>query len=55
MHTGAGFALCWQGHPTLTIGYENPDQEIIQMISESMLIVIPKLVTNNGALSQLND
>jgi hypothetical protein len=42
MHTGAGFALCWQGHPTLTIGYENPEQEFIQMISESMLIIIPK-------------
>lgn len=40
--TGAGFALCWQGHPTLTINYANPDNELIQVISDSMLIVIPK-------------
>lgn len=42
INTGAGFALCWKGHPTLLIGYENPDRELVQMISDSALIVIPE-------------
>jgi hypothetical protein len=42
INTGAGFALCWKGHPTLLIGYENADRELVQMISDSALIVIPE-------------
>ncbi|OCH92936.1 hypothetical protein OBBRIDRAFT_802282 [Obba rivulosa] len=40
---GAGFALCWKGDPQLTIGHRNPESELIQVISNSMLVVIPNL------------
>uniref|UniRef100_A0A8H7Y1A7 Uncharacterized protein n=1 Tax=Psilocybe cubensis TaxID=181762 RepID=A0A8H7Y1A7_PSICU len=44
--TGAGFVLCWQGLPEIRIGYENPQQELIQVTSDKMLIAIPNF--NNG-------
>ncbi|EMD40776.1 hypothetical protein CERSUDRAFT_111360 [Gelatoporia subvermispora B] len=40
---GAGFALCWKGDPQLTIGHQNAERELIQVTSESMLVVIPNL------------
>lgn len=39
---GAGFALCWRGKPKLLIGQENEQNELMQLVSESMLITIPK-------------
>ena len=41
---GAGFALCWEGNPQLLINQKNEQNELIQMISESMSIIIPKYV-----------
>ncbi|KZT62125.1 hypothetical protein CALCODRAFT_277895 [Calocera cornea HHB12733] len=40
---GAGFALCWQGSPSISIGYSAKDQELIQVSSERMSLVIPNL------------
>lgn len=39
---GAGLLLSWQGNPKLLIGHENEDKELIQVISNSMFIAIPK-------------
>ncbi|EGO01866.1 hypothetical protein SERLA73DRAFT_71025 [Serpula lacrymans var. lacrymans S7.3] len=39
---GAGFALCWQGLPKVLIGFANEDQEVVQVVSDTMLIMIPK-------------
>ncbi|KAJ6628726.1 golgi-body localization protein domain-containing protein [Mycena sp. CBHHK59/15] len=39
--SGAGFVLAWQGNPKLLIARENTDKELIQVISDSMLIAIP--------------
>ena len=41
---GAGFALCWRGNPQLLIGQPNEAEELVQVISDSMLIIIPKYV-----------
>ncbi|KZT12507.1 uncharacterized protein LAESUDRAFT_638973 [Laetiporus sulphureus 93-53] len=41
--TGAGFALCWQGNPRLLIGQPNEQQELVQLVSNSMLIIIPNV------------
>lgn len=41
---GAGIALCWEGNPQLLIGQKNDQNELIQMVSDSMLIIIPKYV-----------
>ncbi|KAJ6485160.1 golgi-body localization protein domain-containing protein [Mycena vitilis] len=38
---GAGFVLAWQGSPKLLIAKENDDKELIQVISDSMVIAIP--------------
>ncbi|TFK55958.1 hypothetical protein OE88DRAFT_1731595 [Heliocybe sulcata] len=46
---GAGFALCWQGNPRLDIGLANEDKELIQMTSDTMLVVIPNLETEYDA------
>ncbi|KAH9951643.1 golgi-body localization protein domain-containing protein [Amylocystis lapponica] len=45
---GAGFALCWRGSPQLLIGQENDEGELIQMISDSMLVVIPNVHDSSG-------
>jgi hypothetical protein len=42
LDSGAGFVLCWQGSPKILIGYENPQKELIQVISEGMLIAVPQ-------------
>lgn len=39
--SGAGFAFCWNGNTRMTIGHKNEDQELLQVISDNMLIVIP--------------
>ncbi|KAI6163026.1 golgi-body localization protein domain-containing protein [Pisolithus thermaeus] len=39
---GSGFAFCWQGKPRINIGFENDVQEIVQVNSDAMLIVIPR-------------
>lgn len=39
---GAGFVLSWQGNPKLLVGQKNEDKELIQVLSDSMLIAIPK-------------
>ena len=41
---GAGFALCWKGSPQLLVGQPNSAGELIQVISGSMLVIIPKYV-----------
>ncbi|KAJ3799089.1 golgi-body localization protein domain-containing protein [Lentinula aff. detonsa] len=40
---GAGFLYSWKGHTKLLIGRKNDDGELIQVISDSMLIAIPNL------------
>lgn len=45
---GAGFALCWSGNPQLLIGQPNDQNELIQVISDSMLVIIPNLVDTWG-------
>ncbi|KAF8556963.1 hypothetical protein OG21DRAFT_1435884 [Imleria badia] len=49
---GAGFALCWQGEPRLSIGSRNKDREFVQVTSDSMSILIPKFepVTGSGGI-----
>lgn len=39
---GSGFAFCWQGKPRIDIGFENDVQEVVQVNSDAMLIVIPR-------------
>ncbi|KAL4076077.1 golgi-body localization protein domain-containing protein [Scleroderma citrinum] len=39
---GAGFAFCWEGEPQIKIGFDNSAAELVQVTSETMLIVIPK-------------
>lgn len=39
---GAGFALCWKGNPKLCIGFPNDVNEVIQVSSDAMSIIIPK-------------
>ncbi|KZS98046.1 hypothetical protein SISNIDRAFT_449676 [Sistotremastrum niveocremeum HHB9708] len=41
--TGAGFAFCWQGLPVIEIGPKRSDHEVVRVLSDRMLIVIPKL------------
>ncbi|KAJ7094663.1 golgi-body localization protein domain-containing protein [Mycena belliarum] len=38
---GAGFVLAWQGNPKLLIAQTNDDKELIQVLSDSMVIAIP--------------
>jgi hypothetical protein len=39
---GSGFVLCWQGNPEIRVGYENQQKELIQVLSDDMLIAVPK-------------
>jgi hypothetical protein len=39
---GAGFVLCWKGNPEVLIGQRNQDSELIQVISQSMIMAIPE-------------
>lgn len=39
---GAGFVLCWQGSPEIRIGHENHQRELLQVMSNEMLIAVPK-------------
>lgn len=41
---GAGFALCWKGSPSLLVGQPNDAGELIQVKSDSMLVIVPKCV-----------
>ncbi|KAI0796722.1 golgi-body localization protein domain-containing protein [Abortiporus biennis] len=41
--SGTGFALCWKGNPRLLINQQNDQNEIVQMISDSMLIAVPNI------------
>ncbi|KAF4601061.1 hypothetical protein EYR38_005710 [Pleurotus pulmonarius] len=41
---GAGFVLSWQGHTKLLIGHANSNNEIVQVISDSMVIAVPSQV-----------
>ncbi|KAJ7638917.1 golgi-body localization protein domain-containing protein [Roridomyces roridus] len=38
---GAGFVLAWRGKPKLLIAQPNDDNELIQVLSDSMVIAIP--------------
>lgn len=44
LDAGAGFVLCWQGNPEIRVGYDNPQKELIQVISDGMLIAVPEYV-----------
>ncbi|KAI0939194.1 hypothetical protein AcV5_000680 [Taiwanofungus camphoratus] len=50
---GAGFALCWLGNPQLLVGQQNDENELIQMISETMLVVIPNVEDAYGDTSTI--
>lgn len=39
---GTGFVLAWNGNPEIRVGYENLQKELIQVLSDGMLIAIPK-------------
>ncbi|KAH7914213.1 golgi-body localization protein domain-containing protein [Hygrophoropsis aurantiaca] len=39
---GAGFALCWKGHPRILIGFNNDNEELMQVLSDTMSIIIPQ-------------
>ena len=39
---GTGFVLSWNGSPEIRVGYENLQKELIQVLSDGMLIAIPK-------------
>ncbi len=41
---GAGFAFCWNGNTEILINYENSGNELLQLTSDTMLIVIPEFV-----------
>ncbi|TBU45037.1 golgi-body localization protein domain-containing protein [Dichomitus squalens] len=45
---GAGFAFCWKGSPQLLIGQPNGASELIQVISDSMSIIIPNTKDTYG-------
>nr|VWO95170.1 Uncharacterized protein [Ganoderma boninense] len=45
---GAGFALCWKGKPQLLVGQPNDASELVQVISDSMLIIIPNIEDTYG-------
>ncbi|KAF5387705.1 hypothetical protein D9615_000498 [Tricholomella constricta] len=40
---GTGFVLSWQGNTKLLVARKNEDRELIQVLSDSMLIAIPNL------------
>jgi hypothetical protein len=40
--SGAGFVLVWKGSPQWLIGYPNDQEEFMQVISDVMLIAIPR-------------
>ncbi|KAG8713591.1 hypothetical protein FRC11_011684, partial [Ceratobasidium sp. 423] len=42
---GAGFALCWSGHPEITVGYYPEDKELVQFRGDRMVLGIPNLPT----------
>ncbi|KAH8113231.1 golgi-body localization protein domain-containing protein [Phellopilus nigrolimitatus] len=44
---GAGFAFCWSGNVRMSIGHHNPDNELLQVISDTMLVVIPTFDKRN--------
>ncbi|GBE79683.1 predicted protein [Sparassis crispa] len=48
---GAGFALCWRGDTRLLIGQPNKQGELIQVTSDSMLVVIPNIEDTYGSSS----
>jgi hypothetical protein len=39
---GAGFVLSWQGNPEIHIAHLNEQQELIQVMSDVMLIAVPE-------------
>ncbi|KAI0702885.1 golgi-body localization protein domain-containing protein [Cytidiella melzeri] len=49
--TGSGFALCWQGNPQLLINQKNDQNELVQMLSDSMSIIIPNIEDSYGQTS----
>ncbi|EIW82107.1 hypothetical protein CONPUDRAFT_81652 [Coniophora puteana RWD-64-598 SS2] len=40
--TGAGFALCWRGNSRIRIGMQNEDKEAVQVLSDTLAVIIPK-------------
>ncbi|KAH9899928.1 golgi-body localization protein domain-containing protein [Cubamyces lactineus] len=45
---GAGFALCWKGHPSLLVGHPNDARELIQVKSDTMLVIVPNIEDSYG-------
>ncbi|KAH7344029.1 golgi-body localization protein domain-containing protein [Rhizoctonia solani] len=42
---GAGFALCWSGHPEISVGCYPEDKELVQFRGDRMTLGIPNLPT----------
>ncbi|CAE7226687.1 unnamed protein product, partial [Rhizoctonia solani] len=42
---GAGLALCWSGHPEISMGYYPDDKELVQFRGDRMHLGIPNLPT----------
>ncbi|THV08447.1 hypothetical protein K435DRAFT_11362 [Dendrothele bispora CBS 962.96] len=42
---GSGFVLAWEGNTKLLIGRKNEEKELVQIISDTMSIAIPKLAS----------
>ncbi|KAI0677563.1 golgi-body localization protein domain-containing protein [Trametes maxima] len=45
---GAGFALCWKGSPSLLVGQPNDAGELIQVKSDTMLVIVPNIEDSYG-------
>lgn len=48
---GSGFALCWEGNPTLKINHPNPQKELVQLTSDSLMIIVPNVEESYGESS----
>ncbi|KAK7470536.1 Protein SABRE [Stygiomarasmius scandens] len=42
---GSGFVLAWEGNTKLLVGRKNEERELVQIISDTMSIAIPKLAS----------
>lgn len=42
LHNGAGFALCWSVNTRILVGQPNEDDELIQAISDTMSVAVPR-------------
>ncbi|PPQ99072.1 hypothetical protein CVT24_003632 [Panaeolus cyanescens] len=50
---GSGFVLTWQGSPEIRVNYENYQKELIQVLSDEMLIAVPVLDHLNSSATNI--